>query len=214
MSENKQHKISSRLKFSRKNAGFSSVRDAAEALDVKYPTYAGHENGTRGMSRNALELYARRFKISLDWLLTGKGDMKPRLIGKDLISTVSLMGYIGAGGEILPEFGQISENGIEQIEVPFPLLGDMIAFEVQGDSMLPVYEEGNVLICYKEQMRSIECFYGKKAAVKTIDGQRYVKQIMRSYQDGKVNLISWNSTPIENVELEWIGEIFAIVTKR
>ncbi|MEI3850065.1 MULTISPECIES: XRE family transcriptional regulator [unclassified Ensifer] len=64
--------VGQRLKLARKSAGFKTAREAAESLGVRYPTYSQHENGTRGIVREA-ELYARRFKVSLDWLLRGKG---------------------------------------------------------------------------------------------------------------------------------------------
>lgn len=64
--------IGQRLKIARKGAGFKTARAAAESLGVPYPTYSQHENGTRGITREA-DLYARRFKVSLDWLLRGRG---------------------------------------------------------------------------------------------------------------------------------------------
>ncbi|TIP70342.1 MAG: hypothetical protein E5X53_28265 [Mesorhizobium sp.] len=50
-------------------------------------------------------------------------------------------------------------------------------------------------------------FFGEDAAVRTAEGRRFIKTIMRG--ESGVNLISWNAAPIENVRLEWIGEIFA-----
>jgi len=64
-----------RLKRARQHAGYESVRDAAEALGIPYPTYIAHENGTSGFRRQSASHYARRFGVSLDWLLDGKGPM-------------------------------------------------------------------------------------------------------------------------------------------
>ncbi len=124
---------------------------------------------------------------------------------------IPLMGYIGAGAEIMPEFEQVPPDGIDHVNVPFPLPAEMIAFQVRGDSMLPVYKDGHVIVCYREQKRPIEAFYGEDAAVRTSDGRRFIKTIMRG--NPGVNLMSWNAAPIENVGLEWIGEIFATLPR-
>lgn len=65
--------INERLVEARIAAGFDTVSDAVAALGVKYSTYAAHENGTDGFKFEAAIQYARKFKVSLDWLLTGKG---------------------------------------------------------------------------------------------------------------------------------------------
>ena len=200
MMEDKNKQIGDRLKEARKAVGFTSATDAATALGINYRTYAGHENGNRGISRETLGFYAKRFHVTSDWLLSGK---------KSTVSSVPLMGYIGAGAEIMPEFEQVPSDGLEMIEVPFPMPADMVAFQVRGDSMLPVYREGYIIIVYRYQTKPLEAFYGEDAAVRTSDGKRFIKTIVQG-ADG-VNLVSWNAKPIENVKLEWIGEIFAVL---
>lgn len=122
---------------------------------------------------------------------------------------VKLMGYLGAGAEVEPDYEQVPPEGLDQIAIPFPLPDDMIAFMVRGDSMLPVFKDGAIIVVYNEQKKPLESFYGEEAAVRTKDGRRFIKTIMRG-QAG-INLFSWNAAPIEDVELEWIGEIFAVL---
>jgi repressor LexA len=124
-------------------------------------------------------------------------------------ATVPLMGYLGAGAEVDPDYEQVPPEGLDQIELPFSLNEDLIAFKVRGDSMLPFYKDGAVIVVYREQKKPLEAFFGDEAAVRTSAGKRYIKQIMRGERG--VNLISWNAAPIENVLLEWIGEIFAVL---
>ena len=60
---------SARLKAARIAAGFESAAAAAARFGWPYPTYAQHESGS-GLGRNAAR-YARAFKVSEAWLLTG-----------------------------------------------------------------------------------------------------------------------------------------------
>ena len=279
MEEEKNKEIGNRLKAARKAAGFLSATEAATALGMNYRTYAGHENGNRGISRNTLELYAKRFGVTTDWLLSGRKDavgnrykrkideklsfimeatgwrqadlaeklsvtqacvsrwfsgadprgehrdkiteIYNRITGKSATtentkipskSYVPLMGYVGAGAKIEPDFGEMSPDGLGVVEIPFSMPADMVAFRVRGDLMLPVYREGHIIIVYRNQTKPLEAFYGEEAVVQTSDGRRFIKTIMRG-ADG-VNLVSWNARPMEDVKLEWIGEIFAIFPRQ
>lgn len=68
-------KLNERLIKAREHAGLATVADAATFLGIPYPTYAGHENGSSGFRRDSAAHYARRFGVSLDWLITGRGSM-------------------------------------------------------------------------------------------------------------------------------------------
>src|SRR5690349_20652560 len=65
-----------RLRRAREQAGFARASDAARAMGIEEPTYLGHENGSRGLSR-AAPRYARFFGVSLDWLIDGRGGAGP-----------------------------------------------------------------------------------------------------------------------------------------
>ncbi len=123
---------------------------------------------------------------------------------------IPVMGNVGAGAEVEPDFDQVPPDGIDQVYVPFHVPDDLVAFTVVGTSMLPYMREGTIIIVYREQQRPIEAFYGLQAAVRTSDGRRFIKTITRG-SNGGVNLISWNAEEMYDVHLEWIGEIFAIL---
>ena len=61
-----------RLKIARERL-FESAGEAADALGVPRGTYAGHENGNRGIPAKRAPMYARKFGVSEEWLLYGKG---------------------------------------------------------------------------------------------------------------------------------------------
>jgi repressor LexA len=123
------------------------------------------------------------------------------------LSTVPVMGRVGAGASIEPEHEQVPPEGIGEVELPFPIWEDTIAFEVSGDSMLPKYENGDVIVVYREQRHPLSSFYGEEAAVRLKSGERYLKTIERGKSPGVVNLTSFNAKPINGVKLEWVGEI-------
>jgi repressor LexA len=123
------------------------------------------------------------------------------------LNSVPIMGRVGAGAAIEPEHEQVPPEGLGEVELPFPISEETIAFEVAGDSMLPKYESGDVIVVYREQRHPVTSFYGEEAAVRLKTGERYLKTIDRGKSPTIFNLTSFNAKPIRGVKLEWIGEI-------
>lgn len=159
--------IADRLRKARKNAGFRSAAEAAQALNVPYPTYAGHENGSRGITTEALELYARRYKVTADWLMTGKmqngqflQEVPPVSIPTGKKETEKPNATIGSPvegeGIAIPVYGQavggvdgqFIMNGSILFEVMAPpqiaKISGAYGVLISGDSMYPRYEDGEV----------------------------------------------------------------------
>lgn len=122
---------------------------------------------------------------------------------------VALVGLIGAGAVI--DTAHADDNGDEWVDLPFSLPDELIAFEVVGESMLPVYESGEIVVCLRNQVRATDDYVGKRAAVRTADGARYIKRIMRGPRKGRYDLESWNARTMENVQIAWVGEIVATI---
>lgn len=113
-----------RLQEARERRGFLSARAASEFFGWKYDSYAQHENGTRGIGRVAAK-YAKAFRVSEAWLLTGEG--KP---GSDLI--VPHLSWVSAGAMMSDD---VSDEAIGTIEVAGLPPGDWFALTVRGTSM-------------------------------------------------------------------------------
>src|SRR5476649_1829561 len=145
-------------------------------------------------------------EILSDARLIKASEIEPIIDYLDL-NSVPLMGRIGAGATIEPEHEQVPPEGLGEVELPFPIAEETIAFEVAGDSMLPKYENGDIIVVYREQRHPISSFYGEEAAVRLKSGERYLKTIERGKSASVVNLTSFNAKPINGVKLEWIGEI-------
>jgi len=131
----------------------------------------------------------------------------PDIIDYLNLNSVPIMGRVGAGAAIEPEHEQVPPEGLGEVELPFPISEETIAFEVSGDSMLPKYENGDIIVVFKEQRHPVSSFYGEEAAVRLKTGERYLKTIERGKSAAQVNLTSFNAKPINGVKLEWIGEI-------
>ncbi|HUB65773.1 MAG TPA: S24 family peptidase [Methylocella sp.] len=157
----------------------------------------------RGVTTETLMALAPVLKTTAAWLLEGVGDPAPG-------NVVQVVGRIGAGAEIMPEFEQIPPEGLYEIEVPFPIATDAIAFQVEGDSMWPRYDPGDVIICWR-QGTHVDEVVGWEAAVRTADGKRYLKRIQRGSTSGTFDLESHNAAPIRGVRIEWAAEIKGVV---
>jgi hypothetical protein len=157
----------------------------------------------RGITTETLIALAPVLKTSAAWLLEGIGDPAQG-------NLVRVVGRIGAGAEIQPEFEQIPPEGLYEIEVPFPIPEDAIAFQVEGDSMWPRYDSGDVIICWRQGTNAEEVV-GWEAAVRTADGKRYLKRIQRGAVNGTFDLESHNAAPIRGARIEWAAEIKGVV---
>lgn len=133
------------------------------------------------------------------------------LIEIEPTGAVPVMGRIGAGSVIDPDFDQADPSGLYDVTLPFPVPDDMIGLEVDGESMMPKYDPGDVIVVWREQRRHTQAYIGQMAAVRTEDGRRYLKFILNGSKDGLYRLESFNAKPIVDVGISWVGEIHVIV---
>lgn len=195
-----------RLKWARIRDGrFGTGTAAAEAFGWTISTYLGHENGDRNPSREAAQRYASAYGVRWEWILEGEGHpIAPNV--------VKVIGRVGAGARIDPDFEQVPPEGLFEIEVPIDIPHDAIALEVAGDSMWPRYDGGDVVICWREGS-NVQEIIGWEAAVRTADGARYLKRVLQGSTPRTFDLESYNAPVIRDVRLEWASRVNVVVRR-
>lgn len=179
-----------RLREARKAAGFSSARQAALAMSISYPTYAAHENGEKGFVRTA-DRYARFYRVSLEWLVTGKGDMRSRK------TSIPLMGSVGAGSTVEMIGDACYADAIGDVDLPDT--ARTAALIVRGESQYPKWEDGDIILYSIEPEDPIR-LVGQYCVAHTVNGEMLLKKLQRGTSIGRWILWSHNAPPAE-VEL-------------
>lgn len=190
-----------RLRQAREDRGFKKASDAAKQFGWSQATYYSHEGGTRGATAKRVKLYADAFKVREIWLLTGHGDRERS------VKTIRVAGYVGAGGEI----HAVAEDGwagLDEIEAPPGAGQHSVAAVVRGDSALPVYEDGAVLV-WSERRYDVDAFLNRPTPmiVYLVDGRTLLKRITRGNVARRYTLLSANASPIEDVEIESVSRV-------
>lgn len=197
--------LGDRLTKARENAGFEDATAAAAALDVNRNSYIQHENGTRGFKRDRAELYARRFRVSLEWLLTGKGPMRPK--DKRL---AKLVGYVGAGAAM--NLYRDGHEPDEWVEAPDGSTADTVAVEIKGESLGPLFDRW--LVFYDDRRDPVtRDMIGKLCILGLADGRVLIKKLAKGGIAGYWTLLSNFEPPIYDVAVEWGAVVKAMVPR-
>lgn len=143
---------------------------------------------------------------SFDSFLTGSGaflQLNDNLPNR----TVPLLDLAQAGtGGFFDSAGFPAGQGWDEIDLPSPGEGGIYALEVQGDSMEPLYREGDrIVVSPTEQVRR-----GDRVVVKSREGEVMAKILFR--QTGKqIELHSLNPAYAPRIfdlaDIEWIARI-------
>lgn len=123
------------------------------------------------------------------------------------IPTVPLLGFAQAGsGGFFDSGGFPAGQGWDEIKIPGRGEDGSYALEVSGDSMLPLYRDGDIIIVSpSEQLRK-----GDRVVARTNDGEVMAKILFRQ-SEKQVELRSLNPDHdpiiIKNSDLDWIARI-------
>lgn len=120
---------------------------------------------------------------------------------------VPLLGLAQAGaGGFFDDGGFPAGQGWDQISYPGPNGDDAYALEVTGDSMLPLYRDGDVIIVSP----STDCRRGDRVVVKTHEGEVMAKVLQRRTAK-TIELVSLNpdhpNRTLAPSDIEWMARI-------
>jgi phage repressor protein C with HTH and peptisase S24 domain len=134
-------------------------------------------------------------------LLSGRKGQPPRL------KQIPLLGFARAGkGGFFDDSGFPAGNGWEEIDVPGVTDNAAYALEITGDSMLPVYREGDtIIVSPNATLRK-----GDRVVVRTGDGQVMAK-IMQRQTAKTLELASFNkdhdTKTLDMKDVDWVARI-------
>ena len=121
--------------------------------------------------------------------------------------TIPLVGFAQAGaGGFYEDAGFPAGHGLDLIELPAQSSETSYALKVQGDSMLPLYRDGDVLIVQP----GATVRKGDRVVVKTTGGEVMAKVLERQTPKA-IALLSLNpahpNRELPTVEIEWVARI-------
>jgi SOS-response transcriptional repressor LexA len=132
----------SRLRQARVNAGFATMADAIRECGWPKETYKAHESGRNGFDTAQARQYARRYKVSPAWLMTGIDSAEP-----EHVPVAPVIGEVAAGRWLNVDYHDESRwEPVPYVPGRFPDL-QQSAYRVAGPSMNRLkIDDGDFLI--------------------------------------------------------------------
>ena len=198
--------VAGRLRHLRQLAGYKSAAAAAKAMDIPYSSYVSKENGQTGVRADDAARFAKKFKGSLDWLLSGEGSPRTTA-GADNSTAVQPV------GEGLPVIGKVQAgywfdtSVVDEDPEPehIPVMRNaryararQYALRVVGTSMNLVVEDGNYVTCVDFAESGLELSPGQIVHVdRHRDGGQLVETTIKQVErrEGRWFLVPRSSDP-------------------
>ncbi|MDK3017607.1 helix-turn-helix domain-containing protein [Pseudodonghicola flavimaris] len=126
------------------------------------------------------------------------------------LPTVAIAGTVGAGARV-PLFDAYEKGDGPQVECPPGLSPHgIVAVEIEGDSMEPIYSAGDLLFYTRETHEGVpDDVVGHRCVCEDDEGMGWVKQIKPGDEPGLFHLISLNpgATTMWNKRLKWAARV-------
>jgi phage repressor protein C with HTH and peptisase S24 domain len=181
-----------------------SMRQVARDAGVSYEQLKNLAQG-KAKSTNVDDAVriAASFGTTLEAFLEG-------LTATQEVQTIAIAGKVGAGARV-PVFDAYEKGTGPQVECP-PGLSPrgVVAVEVEGDSMEPVYSDGDLLFYTRNGHDAVATEdIGFRCVCEDEDGMGWVKQVKAGDEPGLFHLISLNpgANTMWNIRLKWAARV-------
>ncbi len=105
-------------------------------MGIAVSTYGAHERaeapGGRDYGPDEAKRYARRFQVTPEWLLTGRG-LSPTGEEEAPAPKIQVVGYVGAGSTT--HFYDVAQGNLDEVSGPACSPAETVAVEIRGDSL-------------------------------------------------------------------------------
>jgi len=179
-------------------SGYTQEELAALA-GTTHSTIQRLESGKRELSMKWAKVLAPYLNCHPTDLFYKTTDLQERL--------TPIVGYVGAGAEIYPIDDHPKGFGFDTVESPPGDNRKFVAVIVEGESMYPLYQSGDVLFYTRDGFSELDSCWGKACVVQITDGPMLVKTLQRGSETNMFNLISFNAPPKENIALDWAARV-------
>lgn len=180
-----------------------SLLSVASASGVNYDQLKSLRQGkSQTTNSDDAMMVATAFGVTLDDFYAG------RLGGAE--SSIPVVGHVGAGAEVEVFAAYENGDGHYRVQCP-PQLSprSIVAVEVVGDSMVPVYPPGSVLFYTRAAIGVPAEAVGRICICEDADGRGWVKQIRTGQDEGTFTLVSLNPghDHRHGVRLNWAAPV-------
>jgi len=182
-----------------------SLRSVALVADVSYDQLKGLMQGKAKTTNvdDGLKV-ASAFGVSVEDFFNGNL--------ADAAKTIAVAGRVGAGAQVQLSDPYPKGEGLYHVACP-PQIGPngIVAVEVEGNSMEPAYEEGDVLFYSREVMGVPAEAIGRRCVIEDANGMVWIKLLRRrdGQPEGLFDLISFHADtpPMYDVAIKWAAPI-------
>ncbi|MDA1326259.1 MAG: phage repressor protein [Proteobacteria bacterium] len=180
-----------------------SLRSVAIEAGVSYDQLKSLRQGKSQKTNvdDAMKV-ARAFRVSLEDFYNG--DLTA------VTPSITVAGLVGAGARVDLSDPHAKGDGIYHIKCPSEMSPHgVVAVEVSGDSMAPIYQQGDVLIYSRDTLGVPSEAIGKICICEDAGGQAWVKVLRTGSEEGTFSLLSVNpeAENMHGVRLKWAAPV-------